>query len=492
MLYLYIDQNQIKLFHVKKSLLGQYTIGFYHKKFQVDLLKDGKVLNVDVLASAMKEIAAKVPSVDHSKDKDVTVILPQESFYFLRTTVPSDISSSAIVSFIKDKIKEKLPSSSSNIISDYFFTEAENTKHISLYSINQDTITTLASSLNLLDYRLVSVYPETLAYYKLFEKTLRKGKIEHILYGLYQSDLFLGYLYDSYGLKTEESIKFPLTEKKDIRPSLKTKAEEFEKSNQKINRFILSGVNADTVRQDLFTKEVGMWMNPLKRIIPQFYSEYIKLLMMSEEKVFPILDYDVCLGAFIFSIENKYFSFMKKQSPSVHNQQKKPTLSQSNLFVPQTNKSFFKKEYLLFALSFILSFLIFQTISQGSVIKKLPLLTRSEKPSPTPSPIPPTPTPTVAVQKEKYKIKVLNGSGTSGKASEVRDILKKNNYQDILTGNADNFDYTRTEINIKQEVSEIKPYLLQELNDYVSNPQIGILDSKETADITIIVGTDFK
>jgi len=495
MLFLYIDQNHIKLFHVKKSLLGQYSIGFYQKKFQVDLLKNGKVVNSDVLASAMKEIAANVPSVDHSKDKEVTLILPQNSFHFLRTEVPSDVSSSAVLSFIKDKIKSSFPSASPDIACDYFYVEDNNKKHISLYCLDFMFIEALKNALGLLDYRLINIYPDTLSYYKLFEKTLRKGKIEHIIYGTYEKEVFNGYIYDSYGFQNQDKIEIKLSDKKDFKTILKEKAEEFEKKNQKINRFILSGINADTVRQDLFTKEVGMWTNPLKRIIPQFYSDYTKLLMMPDGKLFPLLELDVCLGAFIFSIENKYFSLMKKQPT----QQKQASLN-SPLFAhkphyssPKVKVSFLRKEVLLFVVSFGFSFLLFQLISQGVFTKGInffPPKKIVEQISPTM--IPPTPKPTIAIQKETYKIKVLNGSGTKGKASEVKDILKENKYQDIITGNADNFDYTTTEINIKKSKIEIRDYLIKELNDYVSKPKIGTIDEAESADVIIIIGTDFK
>jgi len=213
--------------------LGQYSIGFYQKKFQVDLLKNGKVINSDVLASAMKEIAANVPSVDHSRDKEVTLILPQNSFNFLRTEVPSDVSLSAILSFIKDKIKSSFPSSPETA-SDYFFVEDNNKKFISLYSIDLAFIETLQNSLGLLDYRLINIYPDTLSYYKLFEKTLRKGKVEHIIYGLYEKEMFGAYVYNSYGLQSQDKIEIKLNEKKDFKLTLKEKADEFEKKNQKI------------------------------------------------------------------------------------------------------------------------------------------------------------------------------------------------------------------------------------------------------------------
>jgi len=200
------------------------------------------------------------------------------------------------------------------------------------------------------------------------------------------------------------------------------------------------------------------------------------------------------LGAFIFSIENKYFSLLKKQ-PQQKQSSNNTSLyaSKQHLSFPQMHIPLLKKEIVLFIVSFGFSFLIFQFVSQGVFTKGIHLFpSKKTVQLISPTITPPTPIPSIAIQKETYKIKVLNGSGTKGKASEVKDILKTNKYQDILTGNADNFDYTITEINIKKSKVEIRDYLLKELNDYVQIPKVGTIEETESADVIIIIGTDFK
>jgi hypothetical protein len=113
--------------------------------------------------------------------------------------------------------------------------------------------------------------------------------------------------------------------------------------------------------------------------------------------------------------------------------------------------------------------------------------------SPTPTPLPsPTPTPTIAINKETIRIKVLNGSGTPGKASAVKDILKEKGYQEILTGNADNFDYEQTEISVKKEKNNLVPMIKEDLKKYTSSFKITPLSEKEVSDVIIIIGKDFK
>lgn len=106
-----------------------------------------------------------------------------------------------------------------------------------------------------------------------------------------------------------------------------------------------------------------------------------------------------------------------------------------------------------------------------------------------------TPSPTVdQADKGKYAIKVLNGSGTAGLAAAGKDLLKSKNYTVSSIGNADKSTYTTTEIQAKDSVSKT---FLDELktdlaNNYTVDEQIGSLDSTETADVVVIIGSETK
>ena len=102
MIYLYLDQNTIKLFSLSKTLLGQYNISFFEKNHSNNLLENGQVVNIDILASTIKEaLTSATPSP--ITEKEITLILPQESFSFGRYSIPVDIASSAIDPFVKIK-----------------------------------------------------------------------------------------------------------------------------------------------------------------------------------------------------------------------------------------------------------------------------------------------------------------------------------------------------------------------------------------------------
>ena len=478
MLYLALDSNQIRILSLKKSLMNQYRSSFFTKNYQTDLIKKGEIVNLDFIASAVKEALIALPD-NQGKDKEVILILPQDCFLFLKSQVPKDMAASALSAFVKDKIKTELKVDIDDYIADYSLTGTQDKNYLSFFAIEKKLLLTYKNALELIDLKIINIVPETLAYYKLFEKALRPDKQEIISYVSYQKNQLKGYFYDTFGLLNKEAIFAELNEKKTIQTVLKNMADEYAKKDKKINRLILSGKESENIRQDTFTKAVGIWTNPLKRIIPNFYQDYLKMLV-AQDQTLPILEADVCLGAFIFIRENKKFSLYKK-----------------GLFTKKIAlKIPFKKELLVVLITAIISFLIFYFVSQLKIQPlniKLPELAKTSKVTPTLVPTKtPSPTPTPAFKKADLKIKILNGTGITGKAGDTKKILTDDKYGEILTGNADKTDYEKTIIKTKKEYNAAYAMISSTLKEYVNNPQTDLLDDKEAADIIIIIGKDFK
>ncbi|EKE14121.1 MAG: hypothetical protein ACD_12C00664G0003 [uncultured bacterium] len=479
MIYLYLGRNTIKLLYLKKTLLGQQETLYNQKTYESDLIDKGKIINVDLLASAIKEVITS--SNKPVADNQISLILPQEFFSFFRTTVPSDIAASALNSFISDKARSILPVDNTDLASDYFVQESESEKVVTYFGINQETLLSIKQALTLIDFKLISIIPDTMSYFKLFEKTLRKEKKETILYAELGQDILSGYLFDSCGLIDDKKILIKYSEEEKIVDVLKTKIDEITTDKKKVNRIIISGEKSDTIRQDTFTKSVGVWTNPLKRIVPTFYENYLKMLVPKDGKAFPILTYDVCFGAFILSEENKSFSLLRNGSH----------LNKSKMSLPKIGMP--KKEVFLFVSSFIVSFLVFVLISKFGGNLKLPnFMAKKNIVTITPTEAPPSPTPTPNFKKEEVKIKILNGSGVKGKATEIKEILRKKGYVEILTDNADNFDYTVTEIQVKSDKKQLGEMVKNDLKDYITSPKVTVLDDKEASDLVLIFASDFK
>jgi hypothetical protein len=153
------------------------------------------------------------------------------------------------------------------------------------------------------------------------------------------------------------------------------------------------------------------------------------------------------------------------------------------------------KEVMLFVVSFAGSFLIFTLLTQSPVgfNMRLPTFIAKAKPTPIPTAAPtPTATPAPEIKKDSIKVKILNGSGTSGKAGEVKTVIKEKGYQDIVTGNAETFDYEITEIAVKKGNEYLATSLQADLAEYAKKAKVTILAEKEQADVVITVGKDFK
>ncbi len=485
MIYLFIDAHNIKLLDLKKTMLGQQETYFFAKKHEAQLLNNGKVVNVDLLASAIKE-ALNLAANQPISDKDVTLILPQESFHFIRTEVPADIAPSAMNSFIKDKARSVLPIDIDTSPNDCFVVESDKQKVLTFYAITGANLQEFTDILHLIDLKIRALIPDTLALYKLFDKTLRSEKKETIMYVRYEKNHVDGYLYDSLGLLKDKKWSHQITASEKIENLLKDKADELEEQKNKLNRIILSGHESETVRQDTFTKAVGVWTNPLKRIIPTFYQEYLKLLVVPAHKHFPLLDYDVCFGAFIFTQEDKNFSLLKGGT--------KITKSVKSISLPKIQLP--GRELMIFIASFVLSFLFFVVLTNfkspinfSQLLKKSGSLNVTVTPTKTPLP---TVTPTPAFAKQDLKIKILNGSGIVGKAGVVSDILKEKGFTEILTGNADNYDYTLSELEVKKDKQQAASMLQADLKNYVSDFKVTTLSATDSADVILIIGSDFK
>ena len=85
-----------------------------------------------------------------------------------------------------------------------------------------------------------------------------------------------------------------------------------------------------------------------------------------------------------------------------------------------------------------------------TAVKKTTPATPSPTPIPTPAAVTPTPSPTPEpVEISELKVQVLNGSGVPGEAGKVSNLLKKEDFADITTANADSYDFKTTVVSLK-------------------------------------------
>lgn len=96
----------------------------------------------------------------------------------------------------------------------------------------------------------------------------------------------------------------------------------------------------------------------------------------------------------------------------------------------------------------------------------------------------------VKIDFSKYGIKVLNGSGISGEAAKVRDVLEEEKFVVEEIGNAESTDIKETIVKVKKDVSK---EFLTKLKEVLKKTHfLGLdetLDESEDEDIVIIIGS---
>ena len=70
--------------------------------------------------------------------------------------------------------------------------------------------------------------------------------------------------------------------------------------------------------------------------------------------------------------------------------------------------------------------------------------------------------------------------------------LKEKKWGEILTGNADTFDFEKTEVQVTEDKKAAISFLKEDLADFVALEKTSTLAADSTADVVIIIGKDFK
>ncbi|OGK24170.1 hypothetical protein A3A46_00470 [Candidatus Roizmanbacteria bacterium RIFCSPLOWO2_01_FULL_37_13] len=109
---------------------------------------------------------------------------------------------------------------------------------------------------------------------------------------------------------------------------------------------------------------------------------------------------------------------------------------------------------------------------------------------PTITKVEPTVISTEEAKLDKYPIKVLNGSGITGEASKLQEILEKGGFEVVETSNADNYDYVDTIVQAKKNVEKA---FLEKLKNLIGKSYtLGkdeSLSASDSSDVIVVVGS---
>ncbi|MDP3726930.1 MAG: LytR C-terminal domain-containing protein [bacterium] len=130
-----------------------------------------------------------------------------------------------------------------------------------------------------------------------------------------------------------------------------------------------------------------------------------------------------------------------------------------------------------------------------SVPTETPTPTSQTSPAPTKAPtLTPKPTlnpvdPASGLDRSSLSVEVKNGGGVAGTAGKASDFLKNLGYKVSAIGNADNFDYQSTVIEVKSAKSSFLSLLKKDLSaSYTIGSTSADLSATSSADALVIVG----
>ena len=138
-----------------------------------------------------------------------------------------DVVPGAVDSFVKEKIRSSLSEEIDSYISDYLSIQKENQREITIAVLEKSKWKGYQDAISLLGLRATSVIPDTIAYFTMFEKTLRKEKKEQILYVNFEDSELVAYRFDSYGPLETPRFYSLVDDKKSLEDTLKKQVGEF-------------------------------------------------------------------------------------------------------------------------------------------------------------------------------------------------------------------------------------------------------------------------
>ncbi len=138
---------------------------------------------------------------------------------------------------------------------------------------------------------------------------------------------------------------------------------------------------------------------------------------------------------------------------------------------------------IMFAIPIILLLAIFVFVILHQNNNSNPVSSSVESTTPTAIPTP------TAQPVSSYKIKILNGTGVAGQAGEISKLLAENGFQVEATGNADNYKYTQTQVQIKSSIPDNVVSLIKESLGSDYSPKISDTNLSASSEFDIIITT---
>ncbi|MCR4329750.1 MAG: LytR C-terminal domain-containing protein [Candidatus Roizmanbacteria bacterium] len=474
MIIISLLHNRLQIASSTSSFLGKKQELHASVNIPIDKAEN---FDIDIWALYLKKLLEE-SGLPKMRKLRAQVILAERFFNFARLDIPLDIAPETMDDYVEKQLHTLFPDLSSADSHRYFLSTVRGKTTASVYVLTGQNKQTVSTLLDFFDIDIQAFYPESLLLFETFNHTLNTTKKEHVFFLEYEPQTSTGLYFDAYGL-VENAVQ--IISSADIEKDLKT----LNKSANKPTRLILSGAKSLDIRQDSFTKTIGIWTNPLHRILTDS-----PLLITAQQH---LLEESLVT----FSREIVLLSHLEKKTshaiaiiPTQKVQKSQHIRIRSNIHI----KKILTIAVLLFfsaGLSFfVLRIALTHPITLSVPTVKIPMLF-SKKPTATPKPLPttvPKNSPTPSVSAKDIPIILENGEGSAGLANTYKVRLEEKGYTITRLDNADNYEYTKTVIQTNSK--EAFDRIAKDLSSYLSDkPTYEKVTSSTT---TIILGADSK
>jgi len=433
--------------------------------------------DIDIWALYLKKLLEE-SGLPKTRKLDAHVILAERFFDFARLDIPLDVAPEIIDDYIEKQLHTLFTNFSPTDSHRHFLSTVRGKTTANVYVLTGQNKQTISTLLDFFDIHIRAFYPESLLLFETFNHTLNTTKRERVFFLEYEPQTSTGLYFDAYGL-VENNVQ--IINSTDIEKELKA----LNKSEDKPTRLILSGTKSLDIRQDSFTKTIGIWTNPLHRILTAS-----PLLPIAQQHL-------LNEGLVTYSREIVLLSHIEKNTSSLINIILTQTV-QKPKHVRMASGIRTKKILtitVLLALSAGVSFLVLRTALAHPMTLSMPTIKMpvlfSKNPTATPTLQPttaPKASPTSSITAKNIPIILENGEGSPGLANTYKIRLEEKGYTITRLDNADNYGYAKSVI--KANSKAVFDRVAKDLSSYLSDKPI--YEKITASTTTIILGADSK
>lgn len=536
MLYINLADSSIEIIQTNKNLIGgEKIIAVSRRDLPEGVISNGLISDSEKLAGSIKEaLLSGYPKV--IKDNSVSVAISDKQVFIKRMTILSDEEEKDMSSVVLNEAKKMLPYEPSELENFYKVLRKDASSSEVLYTATPlNTVAYFGRFFRNMGIQMRFISSTSFAIYELLKYGANTDGV--VLYCSVDKKTIEYFIMDNLGpvlvLDKKLGSKSLVAEIKEV---LKTLTEKY---NLKAVKVIVGGTSSIEVHSQELNEGVEIPVVKTGEIIDEilfkakvdfdtggipkmFFANSVGLLLLGKSSAPPNFagDFKNYEGEVMPVTAMKIKEKVEPEKTSVKEEEEKvdkpekpeekrevsikgetPDFGLANNIgsgqILEYKKSFFNQFFsskiallIIVVIILVVGGGVFFSLGKQKTNFSLPFLSSPTiTPTPTVEPtVTPTPTVNPNLKRSDLKIQVQNGTDKTGYAKEIADFLTGKGYKNIAKGNADNTNYEKTVIKIKDSKKEYLPLVISDLKDKADTSTVEALEDSSKHDAVVILG----